>query len=82
MEHTQQTQLVDTFCEFLSEQVKDLRMRSERSHIRQGVGVQGKSLDETILYSIIYFFLSNYFKWESNFCRTVLRQVGVDSKQL
>ena len=53
--------------------MKDLRLRNDRSRIRQGlVKSELKKLnylDETIIYSIVYFFLLNYFKWESNFKR-------------
>lgn len=62
---SQQTDLMHIFCKFLSEQVKDIRLRSERSLIQQGV------TSDSTLNSVIFLFLSSFLKWESNYTRTL-----------
>ena len=61
-------------------------MRSERSNIRKGVEEIGRVRrndenrrpEEAILCRIVYSFLFSFFKWESNFLRSLPRKVDDD----
>ena len=81
-----QFEIVNAFCTFLNKQIKDIRLRCERSNIRKGVkdigrirrNDENRRPDEAILCRIVYSYLFSFFKWESNFLRSLPRKVTED----
>lgn len=75
-----QKDLVNNFCEYLRQQIQDMRLREDRSNIRrkpfQGKNINFKTQesehDEQSLYKVIYHFLFAFFRWESNFKESLL----------
>ena len=71
--------MIEIFVKFVSEQMSDYRLRSDRSNIMRGIrkkeGEQTeKSLDEYQMFSIVYFFLRQNFRWRNNFERRLIQK--------
>ena len=62
-----QKYLIELCCGYLNNQMKDLRLRKERSNIMRGVHYGMLKYDESNLNPTIYFYLQIYLRWERNF---------------
>ena len=76
--------VIEIFVAFIRKHMAEYRLMSDRSMIMRKVArmqTKNKTLDSKIMYSVVYFFLEQYFRYNSNFLCLLARVKKVDEDE-